>query len=290
MALSVLLNCQTAQNKVVRNSPPANTYRLPLGDGKISRQPQRGFVWTCQQQFRPGVGAFREGDWIYSDNTFDPARKAAVDGNVVWDNFKFEINLNGNLRQIIGNSLPDHQTGIFPVRQEDDAYDYDRNPNAIKEIKIVFNLPANPLLAAAPSCLPMNIIGVMKTGAALFNAVDEAGNDAVAHEIQDKCDGHPEQAGRYHYHNLSRCIEDSAENKHSELIGYALDGFGIYGKRGENGQELSNRDLDECHGHTHEILWDNQKIALYHYHATAEYPYTIGCLKGELIDLSGRNQ
>ena len=38
--------------------------------------------------------------------------------------------------------------------------------------------------------------------------------------------------------------------------------------------ELTNADLDECHGHDHSPLG-------YHYHATIEYPYTIGCYRGD---------
>ena len=36
---------------------------------------------------------------------------------------------------------------------------------------------------------------------------------------------------------------------------------------------MSNDDLDLCHRH------DRRKLG-YHYHATIEYPYTIGCYKG----------
>ena len=126
----------------------------------------------------------------------------------------------------------------------------------------------------------MGIIGVMISGVALFNAVDEQGRDAVAHEIQDKCDGHPQREGQYHYHSLSRCLESAHVNGHSEMFGYALDGFGIYGRYGENGKELTDADLDECHGHTHEIMWDGKPVVMYHYHATREYPYTLGCFKG----------
>ena len=67
---------------------------------------------------------------------------------------------------------------------------------------------------------------------------------------------------------------------HSPLVGYALDGFGIYGHRGEDGEVVTNEDLDECHGHTHEIEWDGQTVEMYHYHATWEFPYVVGCFHG----------
>jgi hypothetical protein len=67
----------------------------------------------------------------------------------------------------------------------------------------------------------------------------------------------------------------------------AWDGFGIYGRYGENGELLTNDDLDVCHGHAHEIEWDGEVVELYHYHATWEYPYTLGCFYGTPI-LRGR--
>ena len=63
-------------------------------------------------------------------------------------------------------------------------------------------------------------------------------------------------------------------------MGYMLDGFGIYGPEGENGEILTSADLDECHGHTHPVLWDGEMIDLYHYHWTYDFPYNIGCFKG----------
>ena len=64
------------------------------------------------------------------------------------------------------------------------------------------------------------------------------------------------------------------------LVGYLLDGFGIYGPHGEKGLALASKDLDECHGHTHTIAWEGQQVAMYHYHATPDFPYTAGCLRG----------
>lgn len=34
-------------------------------------------------------------------------------------------------------------------------------------------------------------------------------------------------------------------------MGYALDGFGIFGPRSLGGKLVTNADLDECHGHSH---------------------------------------
>ena len=141
-------------------------------------------------------------------------------------------------------------------------------------------LPATPRIAVRESCVSFGAVGMLLTGGLLYNALDANGEDAVAHEIQDKCQGHPQRQGAYHYHNLTSCQKDENNKMHSALLGYAFDGFGIFGKYGENGKTLENSDLDACHGHIHSIDWDSKKIAMYHYHATWEYPYTLGCFKG----------
>jgi hypothetical protein len=251
--------------------------RLPIGDGKVSTSAVVGSVWSCSTTF-PGGGPAGNGPWIRGDGTFDLTAKAVVDGAVSWPS-QLTISLQGGTRVLSGNYLPTHPTGQYPIAATDDAYLYDRNPNSIAAQTFSLTLPALPGLAAQPRCLPGGSIGVLLTGSPFFNALDAAGRDAVAHELQDACQGHPEQRGTYHYHMFSACADDSGSG-HSPLAGYAFDGFGIYSHRGENGQVLTNADLDACHGHTHAITWDGQTIELYHYHATWEYPYTMGCYRG----------
>jgi hypothetical protein len=97
----------------------------------------------------------------------------------------------------------------------------------------------------------------------------------------DRCWGHP-YATQYHYHGASwTCF--SSNNKageHSPLVGYAIDGFGVYGINGVDGKPVTNQDLDECHGHTHRIVWEGKSVRMYHYHLDNEYPYSIGCFRG----------
>jgi hypothetical protein len=272
--------CQKAELKVSAGNP-LDPKRLPLGDGKYSTAARKGYVMRCGGG--PGFfggGAFKDGEWIHADGTWDSTTKEVVEGDVEWKNFRYQITVENGKRKLTGNGLPDHHTGKFPIEPGSDAFKYDRNPNHINEIQIVYELPLVPEVAKNPSCLTPGPIGVMKTGVAIFDGLDAQGKDAPAHEIRDKCSGHPERSGQYHYHNLSNCIAEKQTGKHSEMVGYALDGFGIYGLYGEDGKELTDADLDECHGHTHEILWDGKILELYHYHATREYPYTLGCFKG----------
>ncbi|MDO8752635.1 MAG: YHYH protein, partial [Anaerolineales bacterium] len=206
-------------------------------------------------------------------------KKAVVDGTVTWPG-SFTVSIQADQRVFTGNDLPDHPTGTFPVNASDDAYAIDRNPNSIEEQSITLSLPVAPTAAAQPNCVGGEI-GIMLSGVVIFSAFDAGGRDAVATEVQDNCDGHPQVSGFYHYHSLSDCIEDTATSGHSSLVGYAFDGYGIYGYYGEDGGEVTNADLDQCHGHTHMVEWDGQLAEMYHYHATHEFPYVVGCFHGE---------
>ena len=252
--------------------------KLPVGDGKVASAPKTGWVWACRVNANSQAGAHKQGPWFNGDGTYDFTAKAVVPGNVMW-NPKFAVSRNGEKRVFSTNDLPDHGTGVYPVGRNTEAYKYDRNPNRISEQDISFSVPAHPEVGNA-GCAP-GAVGVLLSGSVLFNPLDEPGRDAVAWEAQDKCQGHPQQTGVYHYHSVSTCVDtETLPGGHSALVGYAIDGFGIYGRKGEGGVTLVSADLDECHGHTHRIEWDGRAVDMYHYHATWDFPYTVGCLRG----------
>jgi len=103
----------------------------------------------------------------------------------------------------------------------------------------------------------------------------------------DRCFGHP-YLNQYHYHGPSwACfssipkLKKALDNAHAQspLLGYAIDGFGIYGPRGPGGKVLANKDLDECHGRTSKVWWDGKYVKMYHYVLSAQFPYSIGCFR-----------
>lgn len=256
---------------------------LPIGTA-VTTEPQAGAVFSCQTTFGGG-GAHAFGDWIDEDaGTFDLTAKPHVDGSVTWPFANStSFGSTGATRIVSTNDLPEHPTGTFPIATTDDAYQFDRNPNAIRAVALNMAVPTRPGMATTPACLGLGRIGILESGSALFNGLDAMGRDAVAYEIQDQCDGHPQEAGAYHYHSISSCIDDPATGGHSERLGYAADGFGIYGHYGEDGDTLTNAALDECHGHVGLVEWDGVPRVMYHYHATWEYPYTVGCLRGTTL-------
>lgn len=253
---------------------------LPLGDGKISASPQVGSVNSCTTSFRGG-GARHAGSWINdSAGTWDSEAKVAVAGNVDWPSASYSDTLSGTSRTLTTDDLPQKDpTGIFPIAHSDPAYQFDTNPNHIGAQIITLIVPANPVAAAAPACVSLGSIGMLSNGVLLFDALDDAGRDAVAHETQDACNGHPDGQERYHYHNVASCILSRSTGS-STLVGYALDGYGIYVERDTKGNLPTDADLDSCHGRTSQVEWNGSQTTIYHYDATLEYPYTIGCFHG----------
>jgi len=259
--------------------------KLPLGDGKLSTTtPQVGYVYSCTQPISPNPPG--KAPWISADGlTWNSTAKITVQGSVQWVS-SFATNLVNGVLGVVGNGLPSHVTGTFPIRAGDPAYAYDKNPNAIQSVAINWGLPANPSVAAKPTCTPLGAIGVLLTGARVYNALDADGRDAVAHEVQDSCGGHPQGIGAYHYHGVSSCVpQTDTAGSHSPQVGIIADGFGLYGNLGEAGKALTNADLDECHGHSHAISVNGASVTQYHYHATREYPYTVGCYKGTPVSI-----
>lgn len=257
----------------------------PLGDGKVSAGPKAGYIFSCG--IGPGGGgAFTDGPWIHG-STFDPDAKVAVQGTVSWPAHKLTVTATGGAVHITTNDLPSHATGVFPIASSDPAYRYDRNPNSIRPQAFDVKLPLSPKAAASPSCLPGGPIGVLLSGAYLFDGLDALGRDAVAHEVQDRCGGHPQPQGAYHYHELSPCVSSGPPGRQSSLVGYALDGYPIYGPLGAGGKVLTDAGLDACHGTTSAVVLRGKTVTTYHYVATAEYPYTLGRFHGAPVRAGG---
>lgn len=261
---------------------PLDRTKLTLGDGKFSKSPKKGYIFGCNTSFSRNEGTSTKGFWINQDaGVWDMTKKVSVDGTISWPKAVWSTTQEGNNRKLFGNGLPLHQTGIYPIRNSDDAYEFDRNPNDLKEQQVNLLLPKNPSLLSTPECVGGEV-GIMLSGIPIFNGFDAGGKDAVAWEVQDGCGGHPQKDGMYHYHGPSNCLTDkTAANEHSALLGYAFDGFGIYGIKGANGIELSTAALDECHGHSHVINWDGKDVEMYHYHMTYDFPYSVGCFRGK---------
>lgn len=128
-----------------------------------------------------------------------------------------------------------------------------------------FSIPTTPRKAATPTSTSLGTIGVMISGAALFNPYEGDGitvamasnftvKNSTGTEVAflDACNGHPTPSGTYHYHALPPCVTATVDvtGGPSHVIGVAFDGYPIYGDRDINGRQLTAADLDQCSGIT----------------------------------------
>lgn len=115
------------------------------------------------------------------------------------------------------------------------------NPNIPVNKNFVFKITRNPVQnMGAATKTPLGHIGLWSNGVSIFNPKDgmsynNAGiwnRDALFFEgvSFDNCLGHPAPGGEYHHHVNPTCLyDDSDSTHHSPIIGYAFDGFPIYG-------------------------------------------------------------
>ncbi len=74
----------------------------------------------------------------------------------------------------------------------------------------------------------------------------------------DDAGGHVNPHAGYHYHAATGLTTKIAQDDgHAPMIGYALDGYGIYANTGTDGTEYTN--LDAARGH-------EDSVRGYHYH------------------------
>ena len=163
LLVSLLFGTVAGAQKAAEPAGVLDIHRLPLGDGKVSADPRRGYVMSCRATFRGG-GAQNAGPWIHGD-TWDMTQKISVQGRVSWPQAVFRITTQGSDRVVSrilqGNGLPvDTATGSSPVAYSDPAYQIDRNPNAIAAQDVLLTLALTPEVAAGSSCVPMGMIGV----------------------------------------------------------------------------------------------------------------------------------
>ena len=252
---------------------------LPLGDQQSSASPTKGKIDLCNSSSLQPANDNSTFPWVHG-STWDLTAKVFVSGSVSWPNATFQNQVRGGVRTLSGNDLPvGGTTGTFPVTASDPAHAYRPNPSRITPSTFTLLLPASPKVASSPSCMGGDV-GVTTDGVALLDGFDANGRDAAAQEVQDACGGHPNQAG-YHRHAMPFCLlSNDTGTGHSPLLGYALDGFGIYGPRADHGKVLTTANLDACHGTTDTITWNGKKVRMYHYVMTWQFPYSVGCFRG----------
>lgn len=244
-------------------------------------------------------------DAVDDSVTADTSTGSTADGLLLasWgDNVSITLE-NGTLH-FVSDGLPDHE------RQAEYAVPRGNVmvPDASTSVAVAdptraqnydFTITTNPQLADEPTSTSLGTIGVMISGAALFNPYEGDGTtvatasnftvlNASGQQVAflDSCNGHPNPMGAYHYYALPTCITSviDEEGGASHLIGVAFDGFPIYGDRAIDGTQLTADDLDECSG----IFSATPEFpdGIYHYVLldTADSTSSIRCFSGTVDD------
>lgn len=202
-------------------------------------------------------------------------------------------------------------------------------PNDLKAQTHTFTFPLAPKVAATTTEIPLlGTAGVAVNGMPLYGPneaqMPDPFGDPVYNGLLDDCLGHTGAVGDYHYHALLvKCLTAKSEDsKPSPIVGYALDGFPIYGPYecaddacATTVEVLSSWDKT---GDPMTYAWDNHSCTKatcdapagvyldrcnghvgpkgdYHYHATLAkneptytgFPYILGCYRGRPSSAAG---
>jgi len=249
--------------------------------------------------------------WVDQEtNTIDISKIPYVNGNVSASYYDpkgsiFSMTEDNNYRYFKGNGIPTTLMGIFPVQQGTSAYPWyvvapggydpktgvpgsDYSSAAVIGVSpyiIDFQITKHPKYNAIPEPINYLILGVTLTGTVWHAEIANTSTDwynPISILPPDESFGHP-YSEQYHLHGYSwkSLVSKTEKNeKGSPLLGYALDGFGIYGPCDKDGNIITNDQLDECHGLTSEVMWQGKMTNIYHYVLNYEYPYSIGAFRG----------
>ncbi|MFM8270721.1 MAG: YHYH protein, partial [Gemmata sp.] len=166
------------------------------------------------------------------------------------------------------NGMPDHRmmVGITAWQQQVPVPQAYTGRNA-------WQIPLKPRFADNPVSAKKQLfrgaIALAVNGVPIFNPIKNDGktDTFIAGEL-DEFGGHCGRADDYHYHIGPVHLEKVVGK--GNPIGYALDGYPLYGYTDADGKEPNN--LDEFNGRT-------EKDG-YRYYSTKKYPYVNGGLRG----------
>ena len=205
-----------------------------------------------------------------------------------WLKFSCNVTLTKSGSNVIvsTNDIPDYKSYYYNTT--DACYEAfsstarKANPNLISSQTISMTIPYAPTAASSATATPDGAIGVAVNGVAIFDNTAAPGDDIYNEEATfDKCDGHPEKTGKYHYHSEPGPIS----NSDTAFVGVLRDGFPVYGRNDyETGAVATG--LDSQGGKTGKTV-DSTTTSVYHYQTNLQtngtksvYFLTLGYYKG----------
>ena len=215
------------------NGPPGGQGMGPAGGSQqagsnnFRRRPRMGQGGNANSAFRregSKPAAHQPSEKVL--HALTPQEEAATFSSNV------KVRITKSFIEVDSNGIPNHPTAQYPN---------EHNPNTIQQQDYHFKIPLKPKFAAIPTTLPFGPIGVAVNGIPFYNPYNAEGRDAVFGpfaEVFDSCCGHPDPGGRYHYHKYPVCVKSPFKDlsgQHSPLIGWAFDGFAVYGPERRTG-------------------------------------------------------
>jgi hypothetical protein len=140
------------------------------------------------------------------------------------------VTINGDIRKMITNALPNHKTGEFPRKG---------NPNTISSQNRTYSFPVNPKYTGKPKWVrePGVALNGVKFEPGTAEVVEcETGENYRVEAFQNIIDlgldfnnAHVQPTGAYHYHGSPTSVINNFD-KGDDLVhlGFAHDGFAMY--------------------------------------------------------------
>ena len=135
------------------------------------------------------------------------------------------VSCSGDTRTVTSNGIP--------------HYTYQSmTPNGLSAQNFTWEVPLNPAMADATSSIPcLGTVGYTINGIPVYGPNEgpfpDPYGDPIANDVMDWCQGHTGGNADYHYHGiLETCMAMEETEGPSPVLGFAMDGFPIYGPRG----------------------------------------------------------
>jgi len=191
-------------------------------------------------------------------------------------NKSVSVKCDENYAYIASDTYPDHElmTGItgtneqIPVPAPGYAAPIKLTPKKADKLTTI-----DAAIGVAVNGVP--IYDYSSQGELDLNKYDEKHDTLVLGQL-DNCGGHSGRGDDYHYHVSPTCMIGAMKNKGNEaIIGWAYDGYPLYGNKNPDGSDIVNGELDLCNGQA-------DKTFGYRYQTSTTPPYIIQCLVGEV--------
>ncbi|MFO0762240.1 MAG: YHYH protein [Byssovorax sp.] len=189
---------------------------------------------------------------------------------------KVSVTCDGQYAHVVGDTYPDHDkmNGITGTNEQ---------------VPVPAAGHSSPIpLSPAPSGKNLTVdgaVGIAVNGVPIYDYTSQGmldpsqydpKSDTLLNGQLDHCNGHAGRGDDYHYHAAPICMMEAMKNKGpGAIIGWALDGYPVYGNDNPDGTPIAAGELDVCNGKEDPTFGRR-------YHTSDGHPYIVQCLTGQV--------